>query len=49
MISLMTSKLRYLKRAAEWDLGSEKVIILIAYFWITSNGVKNEGNVKTQT
>ena len=31
----MSSKLRDLKRGAEWDLGSEKVIILVAFFWIT--------------
>ena len=24
-------------------------IILIAFFWITRNGVRNEGNVKPQT
>ena len=38
MISL---RLRDLKRGREWDLGSEKDIILIAFFWITNNGVKN--------
>ena len=46
MLSSRLSKLRDLKRAAEWDLPSEKDITLIAFFWITNNGVKKEGNVK---
>ena len=50
MISSRLSRLRDLKRGAEWDLASEKDITLIAFFWIlTNNGVKNEGNVKLQS
>ena len=49
MLSSRLSRLRDLKGGAEWDLASEKNITLIAFFWITNNGAKNEGNVKLQT
>ena len=49
MISLSLSKLRYLNRGSEWDFGSEKDIIVIAFFGIINNCVRNEGKVKHQT
>lgn len=46
IISLRLSKSRDLKRDSEWDLGSAKdMILIIAFFWITYRGDKNEGKV----
>jgi len=42
--------LRDLNRGSEWDFGSEKDIILIAFFfWILDNNVRNDGKVRPQT
>ena len=41
--------MRDLNRGSEWDFGYEKDIILIAFFWIINNCVRNEGKVKPQT
>ena len=49
MTSLSLSRLRDLNRGPEWDFGSEKDIILKAFFWIINNCVRNEGKVKPQT
>ena len=44
------SRLRDLNRGSEWDFGSAKDIILIAFFWIINNCVRNEGlKVQPQT
>ena len=48
MISSRLSRKRDLKRGAEWDQGSEKHKNLIAFLWITNNGVKTERNLKLQ-
>ena len=42
MTSLSSSRLRDLNRGSEWDFVSEKDIILIAFFWIINNCVRNE-------
>ena len=49
MTSLSLSRLRDLNRGSEWDFGSETAFILIAFFWIINNCVRNEGKVKPQT
>ena len=38
--------MRDLNIGAEWDFGSEEDIILIAFFWIINNCVRNERKVK---
>ena len=45
LLSSMSSRLI----SAEWDLSSEKGVILIAFFKMTSNGVRKEQIVKPQT
>ena len=49
MTSLSLSRLTDLNRGSEWDFGSAKDIILIAFFWIINNCVRNERKVKPQT
>jgi len=48
MTSLTLSKLRYLNTGSEWDFGSEKDIIVIAFFVIINNCVRNEEEFKHQ-